>query len=102
MKKISVFALAFFAIFALASFGFAYDLTGNGYGAVQKARPSIAFVLTTWEKKGAEVTTEVTHSESEETVSESSAEAIPNQRTPGQTLCCTRHRKIQLQKNVFS
>ena len=74
MKKISIFALAFFAIFALASFGFAYDLTGNGYGAVQKARPSIAFVLTTWEKKGAEVTTEVNHSESEETVSESTSD----------------------------
>ena len=59
MKKISIFALAFFAIFALASFGFAYDLTGNGYGAVQKARPSIAFVLTTWEKKGIAVTTTV-------------------------------------------
>ena len=74
MKKISVFALALFAVFTLSTFGFAYDLTGNGYGAVQKARPSIAFVLTTWEKKGAEVTTELTHSESEETVSESTAE----------------------------
>lgn len=69
MKKIAALSVALLALFAMVSTGFAYDLTGNGYGAVQKARPSIAFVLTTWEKKGAEVTTEVTHSENEETVS---------------------------------
>ena len=79
MKKVSVFSLALFAIFAFATFGFAYDLTGNGYGAVQKARPSIAFVLTTWEKKGAEVTTEVTHSENEETVSENAGKTSKSQ-----------------------
>ena len=59
MKKITSLAVALFALFAMVSTGFAYDLTGNGYGAVQKSRPSIAFVLTTWEKKGIAVTTTV-------------------------------------------
>ena len=59
MKKIAAFSVALFALFFMATAGFAYDLTGNGYGQVQKARPSIAFVLTTWEKKGIAVTTSV-------------------------------------------
>ena len=79
MKKIAALSVALLALFAMVSTGFAYDLTGNGYGAVQKARPSIAFVLTTWEKKGAEVTTEVTHSENEETVSENAGKTSKSQ-----------------------
>ena len=59
MKKISFLSLALLMVLSFTAFGFAYDLTGNGYGAVQKARPSIAFVLTTWEKKGIAVTTTV-------------------------------------------
>ena len=59
MKKIAALSVALLALFVMVSTGFAYDLTGNGYGAVQKARPSIAFVLTTWEKKGIAVTTTV-------------------------------------------
>ena len=54
---------------------FAYDLTGNGYGAVQKAKPSISFVLTTWEKKGIATTTAIDQTvESELTTEESSDE----------------------------
>jgi len=79
MKKIAALSVALLALFAMVSTGFAYDLTGNGYGAVQKARPSIAFVLTTWEKKGAEVTTEVTHSENEESVSENAGKTSKSQ-----------------------
>ena len=52
MKKISTCFLALLATLVFAVAGFAYDLTGGGYGQVQKNRPSIAFVLTTWEKKG--------------------------------------------------
>lgn len=59
MKKIAALSVALFALFVMVSTGFAYDLTGGGYGQVQKARPSIAFVLTTWEKKGIAVTTTV-------------------------------------------
>ena len=59
MKKITALSVALLALFVMVSAGFAYDLTGGGYGQVQKARPSIAFVLTTWEKKGIAVTTTV-------------------------------------------
>ena len=59
MKKIAALSVALLALFVMVSTGFAYDLTGGGYGQVQKARPSIAFVLTTWEKKGIAVTTTV-------------------------------------------
>ena len=58
MKKITALSVALLALFVMVSAGFAYDLTGSGYDAVQKSRPSIAFVLTTWEKKGI-VTTSV-------------------------------------------
>ena len=59
MKKITALSVALFALFVMVSTGFAYDLTGGGIDKVQKARPSIAFVLTTWEKKGIAVTTTV-------------------------------------------
>ena len=52
MKKISACSLAFLMTLVFAVAGFAYDLTGGGYGQVQKTKPSVAFVLTTWEKKG--------------------------------------------------
>lgn len=67
MKKITALSVAFFALLAMVSTGFAYDLTGSGYDAVQKARPSIAFVLTTWEKKGIVTTSLNQKSESNST-----------------------------------
>ena len=74
MKKITALSVAFFALFAMVSTGFAYDLTGSGYDAVQKARPSIAFVLTTWEKKGIVTTSLNQKSESNSTSEEASDE----------------------------
>ena len=52
MKKISAGFVALLVTLVFSVAGFAYDLTGGGYGQVQKTKPSIAFVLTTWEKKG--------------------------------------------------
>lgn len=74
MKKITALSVAFFALLAMVSTGFAYDLTGSGYDAVQKARPSIAFVLTTWEKKGIVTTSLNQKSESNSTSEEASDE----------------------------
>lgn len=59
MKKLASFTLVLLMVLAFSAMGFAYDLTGGGYGTVQKARPSIAFVLTTWEKRGIAVTSSV-------------------------------------------
>ena len=73
MKKITALSVAFFALFAMVSAGFAYDLTGSGYDAVQKSRPSIAFVLTTWEKKGI-VTTSVDQKSESTSASEEAAD----------------------------
>ena len=83
MKKITALSVAFFALLAMVSTGFAYDLTGSGYDAVQKARPSIAFVLTTWEKKGI-VTTSLnqkseSNSASEEALDEESDASASNE-----------------------
>jgi len=70
-----MFAMAaVLAFFAFVPATFAYDLTGNGYGAVQKARPSIAFVLTTWEKKGIAVTKVIDQTVSTEESSEESVD----------------------------
>lgn len=43
----------------LASLAYSYEITGEGYAKVTKSKPSIAFVLTTWEKKGAQTTVNV-------------------------------------------
>ena len=72
MKKFTFIFVAVLAFFAMGQQAFAYDLTGNGYGAVQKARPSIAFVLTTWEKKGIATTTAIERAESMEASTEGS------------------------------
>jgi hypothetical protein len=38
---------------------YAYDVAGEGYAKVKKSKPSVAFVLTTWEKKGSQTTVNV-------------------------------------------
>lgn len=74
MKRFTFIFAAVLAFFAMGQQAFAYDLTGTGYGTVEKARPSIAFVLTTWEKKGIAVTTEVDQTENVETSTEGSVD----------------------------
>ena len=74
MKKLTYIFTILLAFFAIGQQAFAYDLTGSGYGAIQKGHPSIAFVLTTWEKKGIAVTTSVERTENVDASMEESAD----------------------------
>ena len=93
MKKISTCFLALLVTLVFAVAGFAYDLTGGGYGQVQKNRPSIAFVLTTWEKKGI-----VTTSVDQKSESTSASEEVADEESD----VSADHKTVQLETTVGS